>query len=369
MGDDPDGRGAVTREREAWLRLSHAAGLGSADLRRLHAAFGSATAILEAPARELREHAGDTAAASVEAARSAALAESTRVWLERPDSRLIAAGDADYPALLAEIHDWPPLLYAVGDTRLLSGPSIAVVGSRAATPQGAATARAFARALSDAGLVVVSGLALGVDAAAHRGGLDGASASVGVLGTGPDLVYPSANRALAHELAQRGALVTEFPPGRHARPDHFPRRNRLISGLSLGCVVVEAGLESGSLITARLALEQGREVFAIPGSIHSPVAKGCHQLIKQGAKLVESVDDILEELRFTPRAVPAVRAIGTEAESALRWPGSDPTDADALAAASGLTHAQVSAILLRLEITGEVACLPGGRYQRIFPNH
>jgi DNA processing protein len=369
MGDDPDGRGAITREQEAWLRLCHAPGVGAAELRRLHAAFGSAAAVLEAPLREVREQAGEPIASAIEAARSVDWPEHTRRWLSLPDCRLVAAGEPNYPASLSEIHDWPPLLYVVGRARLLSAPSIAVVGSRTATAQGMATARAFARALSDAGLSVVSGLALGIDAAAHRGGLDGASASVAVLGTGPDLVYPSTNRALAHELARLGALVSEFPPGLRARPDHFPRRNRIISGLAHGCLVVEAGLDSGSLITARLALEQGREVFAIPGSIHSPVSKGCHLLIKQGAKLVESVDDILEELRFVPVALPAARASGTAADSGLRWPGAEPADADALAAASGLTHAQVSAILLRLEITGEVACLPGGRYQRIFPNH
>jgi DNA processing protein len=245
------------------------------------------------------------------------------------------------------------------------------VGSRNATAQGAANAESFAQTLSDAGLVIVSGLALGIDAAAHRGGLAGASSSDAVLGTGLDIVYPARNRPLAHELAGRGALLSEFPLATPARPENFPTRNRLISGLSLGCLVVEAAVGSGSLITARRALEQGREVFAIPGSIHSPLAKGCHALIKQGAKLVESAADVLEELHFAPRAARGSRA-QPASELALRLPpeflqalGFDPFDPDALAARTGLSAAEISALLTQLEIEGMLAALPGGRFQRI----
>ena len=226
-------------------------------------------------------------------------------WLEDPANDIVTLADTRYPRQLLQIPDPPPLLHVKGRVELLSRPALAIVGSRNATAQGMANAEAFARTLSDAGLTIVSGLALGIDAAAHRGGLAGSASSVAVLGTGADIVYPARNRALAHELAAGGALVSEFPLGMKPLAGNFPRRNRLISGLALGCLVVEAAADSGSLITARLAAEQGREVFAIPGSIHSPLAKGCHALIKQGAKLVESARDILEELRMGAPSVPA----------------------------------------------------------------
>lgn len=371
MGDDPDGRATQHQdELGAWLALSLAPGIGAADLRRMAERFGSALAVRGAAARELRECASPEAAAAVGAVGESEAVRAALDWAALPSHRILTLSDTDYPAALREIHDYPPVLYVVGDARMLRLPSLAIVGSRSGSAQGQATARAFARALSDAGLTIVSGLALGIDAAAHRGGLDGRAGSVAVLATGADLVYPAAHRPLAHELAERAALVTEFPLGRGARADQFPRRNRIISGLSRGCLVVEAALDSGSLITARLALEQGREVFAIPGSIHSPLSKGCHQLIKQGAKLVESVDDVLDELGWVaPVATGSSTAARDADEPGLCWPGHDPVDADALAFASGLTHEQVSAILLRLEIKGEVACLPGGRYQRIFHNH
>jgi DNA processing protein len=260
------------------------------------------------------------------------------------------------------------LLYVKGRAVLLSRPSLAVVGSRNATAQGMANAEAFARTLSDAGLTVVSGLALGADAAAHRGGLAGASSSVAVLGTGVDIVYPARNRALAHQLAQNGALVSEFPLGTRALPGNFPRRNRLISGLTLGCLVVEAAADSGSLITARLAAEQGREVFAIPGSIHSPLAKGCHALIKQGAKLVESARDILEELQM-PAPAPATPARPAAADARTRHLldalGYEACDPDTLAARCGLPPAELAALLTQLELDGHIATLPGGLIQRL----
>jgi DNA processing protein len=255
------------------------------------------------------------------------------------------------------------VLYVKGRTELLTQPAIAVVGSRNATAQGMATARAFARALSDAGLVVLSGLALGIDAAAHEGGLGGRASSVGVIGTGLDIVYPARNRELAHRLARDGALVSEFALGTPALAANFPRRNRLISGMARACLVVEAALASGSLITARLANEQGKDVFAIPGSIHSALSKGCHVLIKQGAKLVDSVQDILDELHFEPAASVAAEP-ASETHPLLELMGYDPCDVDTLAARSGLAVAEVATLITGFELEGRIAALPGGRYQR-----
>ncbi|MGH8703765.1 MAG: DNA-processing protein DprA, partial [Burkholderiales bacterium] len=289
-------------------------------------------------------------------------------WLEDPANRVLTLADDQYPPRLLQIPDPPPLLYVKGRAELLSRPSLAVVGSRNATAQGVANAEAFARALSDAGLTVVSGLALGADAAAHRGGLAGASSSVAVLGTGVDIVYPARNRALAHHLGNTGALVSEFALGTRALPGNFPRRNRLISGLALGCLVVEAAADSGSLITARLAAEQGREVFAIPGSIHSPLTKGCHALIKQGAKLVESTRDILEELQMpapAPSTPPRAVAVDAHARRVLDALGADACDRDTLAARCHLPAAELAALLTQLELDGHVATLPGGRIQRV----
>jgi DNA processing protein len=239
-----------------------------------------------------------------------------------------------------------------------------VVGSRNATPQGLKTAQSFARAFSEVGLVIVSGLAIGVDSAAHRGGLEGRGSTVAVLGTGIDIVYPRRNEPLAEEILLRGALVSEFPLGTPPNAGNFPRRNRLISGLARGCLVVEAALDSGSLITARLAAEQGREVLAIPGSIHSPLSRGCHALIKQGAKLVESAQDVLEELG-APVAPETRSPEPSEGHDLLDKMGFDPCDIDGLIARSGLTAEIVSSILLQLELEGKVAGLPGGLYQRV----
>jgi DNA processing protein len=299
------------------------------------------------------------------------LDEELAAWLTDPANRVVSLADPEYPRRLLQIADPPPLLYVKGRVELLNQPALAIVGSRNATAQGAANAESFAKTLSDAGLAIVSGLALGIDAAAHRGGLAGASGSIAVVGTGLDIVYPARNRPLAHALAERGALVSEFPLATQARPANFPRRNRVISGLSLGCLVVEAAVGSGSLITARSALDQGREVFAIPGSIHSPLAKGCHALIKQGAKLVESAADVLEELRL-PAGAAARSQPAPASELASRLPASflealgfDPFDPDMLAARTGMSAAEVSALLTQLEIEGTLAALPGGRFQRI----
>lgn len=358
----------IDQDLAAWLRLSLVPGLGSEGLRRLLTAFGGPERALAASRAALARQVGDAIATAIKADGADEAVAAATAWLEEPANHLVTLADASYPRQLLQIPDPPPLLYVKGRIDLLSRPALAVVGSRHATAQGQANAESFARTFSDAGLTVVSGLALGIDAAAHRGGLAGASSSVAVLGTGADIVYPARNRALAHELAARGALVSEFPLGMRPLAGNFPRRNRLICGLSLGCLVVEAAAESGSLITARLAAEQGREVFAIPGSIHSPLAKGCHALIKQGAKLVESARDVLEELQL-PAPAPAPSADVTRTDPRLRALldalGHDPCGADALAARCGLSAAETAAALTQLELDGHVATLPGGLYQRM----
>jgi DNA processing protein len=357
-------------ELRAWLRLALVPGVPAAAQRVLLKAFGSPQAVLAARRSAL---AGQVASQVVDALLAVdaeeALAPSL-AWLALPGSHLVALGDAHYPRALLDIPDPPTLLFAQGRLELLNTPAIAIVGSRNATPQGKEDARAFARALGDAGLCVVSGLALGIDAAAHRGALESAASSIAVVGTGLDIVYPAANIALARDLAQRGLMLSEFAIGAKPLEHHFPRRNRVISGLVRGVLVVEAAVASGSLITARLAGEQGREVFAIPGSIHSPFSKGCHRLIRQGAKLVESVADVLEEL---DPGTTAVRLAAIEPEMGEDR-GEDPVLAalghgsaglDALCARTGLAVADVGARLSALEIEGRVARLEGGRFQRL----
>ena len=291
--------------------------------------------------------------------------DAARAWLDQPGNQLLTLADADYPRLLLETAAPPVVLYAKGRRELLGRPALAVVGSRHATPQGLRDAEAFAHALSDAGLTIVSGLALGIDAAAHAGGLAGAGSSIAVVGTGLDRVYPARNKALAHRLAEDGLILSEFPLGTPPLAGNFPRRNRLISGQALGTLVVEAAPDSGSLVTARLAAEQGREVFAIPGSIHSPLARGCHQLLKQGAKLVESAADILDELAWQTRLAPPAAAGETATDPLLAAFDDAPTALDTLAARTGLTSDALSAKLLTLELEGRVAPLPGGRFQKL----
>jgi DNA processing protein len=290
-------------------------------------------------------------------------------WASKPRHSIITLADASYPRALLEIADPPALLYAIGRSDLLQRPSLAVVGSRNATAQGESNAEAFAKALSDAGLTIVSGLAMGIDAAAHRGGLAGPGSTIAVVGTGIDITYPRRNAELAAQVAERGLLLSEFPLGTAPAAYNFPKRNRLISGLARGCLVVEAAAASGSLITARTAAEQGREVFAIPGSIHSPLSRGCHGLIKTGAKLVESAQDVLDELSgFRGTAYASTTAKSGEVIAAtglLACMGHDPVDVDALSARAGLSVEQVSSELLRLELDGRVAALPGGLYQRL----
>lgn len=358
----------MSEDVAAWLRLTLTPGVEGAGLRRLLAALGDPERVLAASRAELARHAGAAVAAAIKDGAAAEAVAAAEAWLDQPGNHVVTLADAAYPHRLLEIADPPALLYVKGRLELLARPALAVVGSRQATAQGLLNAESFAHAFSEAGLTVASGLALGIDAAAHRGGLAGAASTIAVLGTGADIVYPARNRALAHEVAERGALVSEFPLGTRALAAHFPRRNRLISGLALGCLVVEAAADSGSLITARLAVEQGREVFAIPGSIHSPLAKGCHALIKQGAKLVESAADVLEELRFATPAAPR-RTVDDVADARARALlaalGDDPADSDTLAARCGLSAADTAALLTQLELEGRIAALPGGLFQRL----
>lgn len=347
----------------SWLTLSQVAGLGNEGLRRLLQVFGSPEAVQQASVSSLAQYVKPAVAHAIRDDSDLSIIASVSSWLDDPLNHIISIADAYYPRALLNTADPPLLLYVKGRLDLLSTPALAVVGSRNATAQGKRNAESFARSASDVGLCVVSGMAQGIDTAAHIGGLQGEGSSIAVVGTGLDKVYPASNRELAHRLAQSGAIISEFPLGTPPLASNFPRRNRIISGLSLGCLVVEASVQSGSLITARMALEQGREVFAIPGSIHSPQSRGCHALIKQGAKLVESARDILEELDFM--LPPSGSDEARPEHPIFTHLGFDPLDPDTLARRSGLTIAELSAILLQLELDGQVASLPGGLYQRI----
>lgn len=303
-------------------------------------------------------------------ARATELAGQAEAWLADGRNRIIAFDDPQYPPLLRALGDPPLALYCCGAVALLATPQLAIVGSRNPTPGGLDNAGAFARHLADAGLTITSGLALGIDGAAHQGALAGGGGTIAVFGTGVDRVYPPRHRPLAHSIVNAGGLLlSEFALGSPPKREHFPRRNRLISGLALGVLVVEAAVQSGSLITARLAGEQGREVFAIPGSIHSPLARGCHALIRQGAKLVETANDILEELRWQPRPIVEARAVGPielgprEAEC-LQHMGFDPIDVDTLVERSGLTTDVVSSMLTAMELRGLITAYPGGKFLR-----
>ncbi|MDP3584076.1 MAG: DNA-processing protein DprA [Thiobacillus sp.] len=349
---------------DPWLRLVLADGVGNTSLLRLLTAFGSPEAVLASGRSALMLHLSAAQCDALLGEPDAAAVDAAQAWLAQPGNSLMTLADDDYPKTLLEIADPPAVLYCKGRRDLLKQPGFGIVGSRNATPQGVRDAEAFAHALSDAGLTIISGLALGIDAAAHRGGLAGAGSSVAIVGTGLDRVYPARNKALAHQLVENGLIVSEFALGTPPLPGHFPRRNRLISGLSLGVLVVEAAPDSGSLITARVATEQGRDVFAIPGSIHSPLARGCHALIKQGAKLVESAADILDELawpqRLTPPSLPE-----HSTDPVLDALDGAPVTVDTLAQRTGLTLEALSAKLLALELDGRIASLPGGRYQKI----
>jgi len=348
----------------SWLTLSQITGLGNESLRRLLHAFGSPAAILAAPATALKQIVRPAVANAITKEPPDGFLVAVSTWLEDPHNHIVTLADTEYPQALLNIADPPLLLYVKGRLDLLNHASLSIVGSRNATTQGIRNAETFAQVVSEADLSIISGMAHGIDTAAHLGGLRGQGSSIAVIGTGLDKVYPAANRDLAHQLAIEGTLISEFPLGTPPLAHNFPRRNRIISGLSLGCLVVEASLQSGSLITARLALEQGREVFAIPGSIHMPQARGCHALIKQGAKLVENPRDIMDELGWystvatTTSKTQPVHPIFTHL-------GFDPLDIDSLSQRSGLTIEALSAILLQLELDGQVTILAGGMYQRL----
>ncbi len=355
-----------------WIRLLETPGVGRESARKLLAAFGSPQAIFAASTAARREVIGPAIASALAVSAQAIdnAVATTLAWLDEKSPAVravVTLGDAHYPAALLQTADPPLLLYTQGRCELLQAESIAVVGSRNPTPQGSENARAFAAHLSRAGLTVVSGLALGIDGAAHAGGLDGGSSTIAVVGTGLDRVYPRRHLELAHRIATEGLIVSEYPLGTPPLSENFPPRNRIIAGLTRGTLVVEAALPSGSLITARLATEAGREVFAIPGSIHSPQSRGCHALIKQGAKLVDRAEDILEELRMPPREAAAdmpLRADGKE-DPLLAALGFDPVTLDALVARTGMSAAELSSRLLDLELEGRVSRLPGQLFQRL----
>lgn len=379
MGGEATSASTRTESLARWIAFIHLPGVGLRRRQEMLEQFGSIEAVFDASRGLLEKYLSGApqAVRAIADGPDSAGVEATLAWLAEPGHHLLTLLDRDYPPLLRQIPDPPLALYVLGDRACLSSPQLAVVGSRNPTPGGRENARAFARALAGAGLTITSGLALGIDGEAHRGALDAGGYTIAVTGTGLDRVYPPAHRALAHEIAGRGALVSEFALGSPPKAEHFPVRNRIISGLSFGTLTVEAAERSGSLITARLAGEQGREVFAIPGSIHSPLARGCHRLIRQGAKLVETAQDILEELAAlasftaiaaaggasgeTPRPAPA----DAETQKVLAAFGHDAADVDQLVTRSGLTADVVSSILLRLELAALVAPCGGGRYQPI----
>ncbi len=386
----------TSHELASWLRLMFTPGVGPETARRLLAAFGQPHAIFEQTESALRQIVSAQQALALAQTPDGwvSLSEDTWQWLQTDTATgvtraVITLGDADYPASLLDIPDPPLMLYALGQTahlqQLKTEHALAMVGSRNPTPQGTANAREFARSLAASGLTIASGLALGVDGAAHEGALLGAAAgslaTIAVVGTGLDRVYPKTHRDLAHQITQRGLILSEYPLGTPPLAPNFPRRNRLISGLSQATLVVEATLQSGSLITAKQALEQGRDVMAIPGSIHSAQSKGCHALIKQGAKLVESAQDVLEELKLPDlqrQGTSALEATNTTTttdddtissgipeDALLRALGHDPVSLDALQARCGWPTAQLQAQLMELELMGQVGRLPGGLFQRI----
>jgi DNA processing protein len=365
-------------ELAVWLRLAMTPGVGRASARKLLAAFGLPQHIFDQGAQALAAvvHSPQVQALRTEPDGWSAQVETTWAWLQQePSRRLLTLADPAYPPALLQTEDPPLMLYVEGRALAQWPRAVSVVGSRNPTPQGAANAREFARNFAQAGWTVVSGMALGIDGAAHEGALEGASpeqvATIAVVGTGLDRVYPSQHLQLAHRIAEHGLLVSEYPLGTRPLSENFPQRNRIIAALGQGTLVVEAALRSGSLITARQAAEQGREVFAIPGSIHSPQARGCHELLRQGAKLVETAQDVLEELAPAARsnskrqaAAPVPAPPATES-SLLQALGHDPIGLDALIARTGISAADLQAQLLELELAGRVARLPGGLFQRL----
>lgn len=359
-------------EKSLWVSLGNIPGIGSQTFCNLLKAFGSPQNIYATSVSQLKEVVSTTIANAISSHAYQTPPTELTQWLNAPNNHLVTLADPEYPKALLEISDPPPYLYAKGNLALLNQPSIAIVGSRNASVQGEKNAEAFAYDLCQHGLCVVSGLALGIDGAAHRGALKANGATIAVVGTGLDIVYPAKHRELAHQIVERGLMLSEFALGTPSKPQNFPKRNRIISGLSLGCLVVEANVQSGSQITARMAAEQGREIFAIPGSIHSPMSKGCHQLIKQGAKLVDCTQDITEELKLqTRREVTASagpmpkKAENSPEQLLLDTMGFEPVPLERLVTLTGLTVGEVSSMLMLLELDGKVASLTGGQYQQI----
>jgi DNA processing protein len=361
-----------------WLALILAPRVGPRTFARLVEGFGSPSAVLAASDARLDQVGLKPETIAALRRPDQVMIDGILTWAEHPDAHLITLADPRYPPRLTEIADPPPVLYARGDASLLSEPQIAIVGTRNPTPGGTEITSTFARWLAGQGLIVTSGLAVGIDGAAHAAALE-AGHSIAVLGTGPDRVYPAVHRDLARRLVERGVMVSELPPGQGPLASSFPRRNRLISGLSLGVLVTEAALKSGSLITARMALEQGREVFAVPGSIRNPLSRGCHALIREGAKLVEEPEELLTELAPQLRAelAEADRSVAGARSAAAPPPelppeqrrlleslGHDPVNLDELTERTGLAVEQISSMLLLMELEGHVSCLPGGRYTR-----
>jgi len=364
-------------ELEAWLILLRTPGTGPAALREMLARHGRAQAALAAARHGDLGRADNDAARAWLRAPDFALVQTDFAWLARPDHALVTFADADFPPLLQEIPAPPAALFVAGDAGALWRPQVAVVGSRHASQSGIANAQAFTRALVAAGFAITSGLAEGIDGAAHAAALDAGGCTLAVLGTGPDRIYPPRHGELATLVRGGGALVSEFPPGTPGHPTHFPRRNRIIAGLGVATLVIEAGLRSGSLITARNAADSGREVFALPGSIHNPLARGCHQLIRQGARLVESADEIVAELAPqaralcgqlrerlpAPAAADAARALDPDYAALFAALGHDALGLDQLAHRTSLPVATLSSMLLMLELEGEIVAT-GGAYAR-----
>lgn len=365
-------------DTEAWLLLNRVPGVGTATYHTLLTHFGHPRRALEARGAELREAGlSQSVITELQSVNKTSIA-SDLDWLAQDSHHLISFDDTRYPPLLKHISDPPPLLYLRGDPDYLTQPQLAMVGSRNPTASGRRTATEFARHLADAGITITSGLALGIDAACHEGAIQGLAGTIALVAHGLDRVYPASHYQLAEQITAHGAIVSEMPIGTEPQRGLFPRRNRIISGLSLGTLVVEAALRSGSLITARHAMEQGREVFAIPGSIHNPLAKGCHRLIRQGAKLVETADDILEELAPHLDQTEAVlrsntshqRSIEKQAEldpdhqKLLKCLDYEPRPIDAIVDCSGFSAAEVASMLLILELEGSIVC-DGGLYTRV----
>ena len=356
----------------AWLVLAHAH-VRVPELQQLLTHFGGIGEIVSQPQSSLKEAGLPEEKCAAVVTPDEQRIEDSIEWLSDDSHHIVAYGESDYPDLLTQIPGPPLLLYVNGNPDVLHLPSLAIIGSRNPTHGGVRNAIDFSRHLARCGFTIVSGLAQGIDTAAHRGALDVGGPTVALLGHGADRVYPAANRELAHAIAATGALVTEYPLGAGPERWHFPERNRLISGCSLGTLVIEAARRSGSLITARLAADQGREVFALPGSIHNPLARGCHALIRQGAKLAETADDIMTELApLTGHMLQSTTESASEDDPSpaldedyvdlLQFLSHDPVTIDELAAQSSLTIEQLSSMLLILELHGEVESLSGGRY-------